>query len=110
MPGSQPRSALPNPLAAGPLVTAGGLWLCAWYVALGLLLRLPALAVLAGAFVFVLIGMLGAVAPAFLAYSGSATMGAWVTASPLVTVPAIGLMLATFGRNRGAADHRTTSR
>ncbi|WP_404375249.1 hypothetical protein [Kytococcus sedentarius] len=77
-------------------------------MALGLLLRLPAVAVLAGAFVFVLIGMLGAVAPAFLAYSGTATMGAWATASPLVTVPVMGLMLAAFGRDRDPIDHGTT--
>ena len=66
--------ALANPLSAGLVVTAGGVWPCAWYLALGLLLRLPALAVLAGAVVFALIGMLGPVAPALLAHSGTPAM------------------------------------
>ncbi|WP_374927947.1 hypothetical protein [Kytococcus sedentarius] len=87
---------LAGPLAAGLLVTAGGLWFCAWLVAMTLLVRLPpgaAVVALGCGMVMVLIAALGPLAPALLVHLGTPTMVGWVTASTLLTLPAIGLML-----------------
>ena len=88
----------------GLLVLAAGLWCVCWMVAMiFFFVVLPVGPALAVAIVQVLVGITGAMAPALLPHLGTPAVAAGLRFSPVVTLPALALMLCVLGRGQRTA-------
>ena len=88
----------------GLLVLAAGLWCVCWMVAMiFLFVVLPVGLALAAAILLVLVGIVGAMAPALLPDLGTPAVAAGLRFSPVVTLPALALMLCVLGRGQRTA-------